>query len=102
MLLKKHLKKNHWSRHCFCPPFLPHRSGLIVVDFFFFFWLLEIYLFFGFGESMVGVICGFQWWWVRLSSSVDGGRLGVVFGGLVAWVICGFQGWWVVGLVDGF
>ena len=51
---------------------------------------------------MVGVICGFQWWWVRLSSSVDGGRLGVVFGGLVAWVICGFQGWWVVGLVDGF
>ena len=90
MLLKKHPKKNHWNRHCFCPPF-SHRSGLIAVDFFF-----------GFGESMVGVICGFQWWWVRLSSSVDGGRLGVVFGGLVAWVICGFQGWWVVGLVDGF
>ena len=37
-----------------------------------------------------------------LGSSVDGGRLGVGFGGLVAWLICGFQGWWVVGLVDGF
>ena len=48
------------------------------------------------------VICGFQWWWVRVSSTIDGGQLGVGFGGLVAWVICGFQGWWVVGLIDGF
>ena len=36
-----------------------------------------------------------SWWWVRLSSSIDGGQLGVGFGGLVAWVISGFQ--WVVG-----
>ena len=37
-----------------------------------------------------------------MSSTIDGGQLGVGFGGLVAWVICGFQGWWVVGLIDGF
>ena len=66
-------------------PIWPHSCGFFFFignKFVFRFWRIG-----GWGD------CGFQWWWVRLSSKVDGGQLRVVFGGLVAWVIWGFQGW---------